>query len=97
MRKITTLHKIAAAGLALTFIAGAAVPSMALAKKKHHSACEAHKDKEKTKGMIIGGVVGGVAGNLVTKNHKGVGTVAGAAAGALVGQKLAKDKVKCND
>ena len=98
MRKLTTLHKILTAGIALSLVAGAAVPTMALAKKKHHqTACEARKDKAKDKGLIVGGLIGGVAGNLVTKNHKVVGTVGGAAAGAYVGQKLSKDKVKCND
>ncbi len=99
MRKITTLHKIAAAAAVFSLTAaGVAVPSLTLAKKHYKSACEAHKDKEKTKGLVVGAIVGGVAGNLIGgKKHRGVGTVGGAAAGAYVGQKLAKDKVKCND
>ena len=99
MRKITTFHKFIATGLALGLVAGAAVPGIALAKKhRHQTACEAHKAKEKDKGLVVGAIVGGVAGNLIGgKKHRLVGTAGGAAVGAYAGQKLAKDKVKCND
>lgn len=49
-----------------------------------------------TTGLLIGGAVGGVAGHEIAGNgDKLLGTVLGAAGGALLGREIDKDKYSC--
>ena len=49
-----------------------------------------------TTGLLIGGAVGGVAGHEIAGNgDKLLGTVLGAAGGALLGREIDKDKYRC--
>ncbi|MBL8650011.1 MAG: glycine zipper 2TM domain-containing protein [Sphingopyxis sp.] len=49
-----------------------------------------------TTGLLIGGAVGGLAGNEIAGNgDKLLGTVLGAAGGALLGREIDKDKYRC--
>ena len=49
-----------------------------------------------TTGLLIGGAVGGLAGHEIAGNgDKLLGTVLGAAGGALLGREIDKDKYRC--
>lgn len=49
-----------------------------------------------TTGLLIGGAVGGLAGNEIAGNgDKLLGTVLGAAGGALLGREIDRDKYRC--
>lgn len=78
-------------------VASLGLPGVALASH-HHDACEAHKKKDQTNGMLLGAAAGAVGGNVIAGKHdKTMGTVAGAVVGGVVGAKMGKDKVKCDD
>jgi hypothetical protein len=54
------------------------------------------KRKDGTRGAIIGGVAGGVLGNVIAPNgSKTLGTILGAAGGALAGQQIDKRGNRC--
>lgn len=49
-----------------------------------------------TTGLLIGGAVGGLAGNEIAgRGDKLLGTVLGAAGGALLGREIDRDKYRC--
>jgi len=54
------------------------------------------KKPDGTRGAIIGGLAGGVLGNIIAPNgSKTLGTIIGAAGGALAGQAIDKRNVRC--
>ncbi|MGF7170593.1 outer membrane lipoprotein SlyB [Sphingobium xanthum] len=49
-----------------------------------------------TKGLIIGGLAGGVLGNIIAPNgSKTLGTIIGAAGGAIAGRAIERGEVRC--
>lgn len=54
------------------------------------------KRRDGTRGAIVGGLAGGVLGNVIAPNgSKTLGTIIGAAGGALAGQQIDKRNVRC--
>ena len=54
------------------------------------------KKPDGTRGAIVGGLAGGVLGNIIAPNgSKTLGTIIGAAGGALAGQAIDKSNVRC--
>lgn len=54
------------------------------------------KRSDGTTGLIVGGLAGGVLGNIIAPGgSKTLGTLLGAAGGALLGQSVDKGDVKC--
>ncbi len=54
------------------------------------------KKPDGTTGMIVGGIAGGVLGNIIAPGgSKTLGTILGAAGGALAGRAIERGKVRC--
>ncbi len=54
------------------------------------------KKRDGTRGAIVGGLAGGVLGNIIAPNgSKTLGTIIGAAGGAVAGQAIDKKNVRC--
>ena len=54
------------------------------------------KRDDGTTGAVVGGVAGGILGNIIAPGgSKTLGTIIGAAGGALAGQQIDKGDVKC--
>jgi len=54
------------------------------------------KRRDGTRGAIVGGLAGGVLGNIIAPNgSKTLGTVIGAAGGALAGRQIDRGNIRC--
>lgn len=54
------------------------------------------KRRDGTRGAIVGGLAGGVLGNIIAPNgSKTLGTIIGAAGGAIAGQQIDKKNIRC--
>jgi len=54
------------------------------------------KRRDGTRGAIVGGLAGGVLGNVIAPNgSKTLGTVIGAAGGALAGRQIDRGNIRC--
>jgi uncharacterized protein YgiM (DUF1202 family) len=99
MKINSTLTRGAAAALALTLSAGAAVPASAQGIGSGVVNCDAPGNKQIV-GALVGAVAGGALGSNLAKNDRGTGTaigaVAGAATGSYVGCKMQRSDVNRN-